>query len=166
MVHFARPVTVHRYLNLLETSYQLVRLPAYTVNQTTRLIKTPKLYWNDVALSLYLSGETQPRGGHLENFVLSDLIAWRDSTVPRPQIMYWRTTNTDAEIDFVIEQGQTLLPVEIKSTTNPGPKDGAVLELFLRQYGDRVPGGLLLYGGERTFWIKPRVLAVPWWKVL
>ena len=36
--------TVHRYLNLLETSYLLVRVPAYSVNRTKRLIKSPKLY--------------------------------------------------------------------------------------------------------------------------
>jgi predicted AAA+ superfamily ATPase len=34
--------TVHRYLNLLETSHLLVRLPAYAVNRTKRLIKSPK----------------------------------------------------------------------------------------------------------------------------
>jgi predicted AAA+ superfamily ATPase len=158
--------TVHRYLNLLETSYQVVRLPAYTVNPTTRLIKTPKLYWNDVALSLSLSGETEPRGAHLENVVLSDLVAWRDSIVPRPQLMYWRMANTGAEIDFVIEHGRTLLPIEVKSTTNPGPQDAETLELFRQQYGAKAPGGLLLYSGERTFWIRPGILAAPWWKVL
>ena len=42
--------TVHRYLNLLETSYLLVRLPAYAVNRTKRLMKSPKLYWGDVGL--------------------------------------------------------------------------------------------------------------------
>ena len=34
--------TVRRYLNLLETSCLLVRLPAYAVNRTKRLIKAPK----------------------------------------------------------------------------------------------------------------------------
>ncbi len=33
--------TVHRYRNLLDTSYLLVRLPAYAVNRTKRLIKSP-----------------------------------------------------------------------------------------------------------------------------
>src|SRR5262249_14516072 len=37
--------TVQRYLNLLEVSYQLVRLEPYSVNRTKRLIKSPKLYW-------------------------------------------------------------------------------------------------------------------------
>lgn len=36
-------------MQLLETSFLLVRRPAYAVNRTKRLIKTPKLYWGDVA---------------------------------------------------------------------------------------------------------------------
>jgi predicted AAA+ superfamily ATPase len=47
--------TVHRYTNLLETSYLLVRLSAYAVNRTKRLIKAPKLYWGDTGLALHLS---------------------------------------------------------------------------------------------------------------
>jgi len=37
--------TVHRYLNLLETSFLLVRVPTYAVNRTKRLMKSPKLFW-------------------------------------------------------------------------------------------------------------------------
>jgi predicted AAA+ superfamily ATPase len=33
--------TVRRWLNLLETSFQLVRLPAYAVTRTKQLIKSP-----------------------------------------------------------------------------------------------------------------------------
>ena len=52
--------TVHRYLNLLETSYLLVRLPAYAVNRTKRLIKSPKLYWADTGVALHLAGAPNP----------------------------------------------------------------------------------------------------------
>ena len=48
--------TVHRWLNLLETSYLLVRLPAYAVNRTKRLIKAPKLYWGDTGVALHVAG--------------------------------------------------------------------------------------------------------------
>ena len=48
--------TVQRYLGLLETSFQLVRLPSYSVNRTKRLVKHPKLYWSDPALAVWLSG--------------------------------------------------------------------------------------------------------------
>jgi predicted AAA+ superfamily ATPase len=67
--------TVHRYLNLLETSYLLVRLPAYAVNRTKRLIKSPKLYWGDTGVALHLADGAEPEGAHLENLVLHDLLA-------------------------------------------------------------------------------------------
>jgi predicted AAA+ superfamily ATPase len=50
--------TVHRWLNLLETSYLLVRLPAYAVNRTKRLIKAPKIYWGDTGIAFGRSGRT------------------------------------------------------------------------------------------------------------
>ena len=53
--------TVHRYLNLLETSYLLVPLPAYAVNRTKRLIKAPKLYWGDMGVAMHLAQESAPR---------------------------------------------------------------------------------------------------------
>jgi predicted AAA+ superfamily ATPase len=46
---------MHRWLNLQETSNLLVRLPAYAVNRTKRLIKAPKIYWGDTGLALHLA---------------------------------------------------------------------------------------------------------------
>src|SRR5438034_2050666 len=83
--------TVHRYLNLLETSYLLVRLSAYAVNRTKRLIKSPKLYWGDTGLALHLAAGEEPGGPHLENLVLHDLLAWRDARLDRAEVFYWRT---------------------------------------------------------------------------
>jgi predicted AAA+ superfamily ATPase len=51
--------TVHRYLNLLETTHMFQRLPAYTASHTTRLLKTPKAFWNDTGLAVFLSGYYQ-----------------------------------------------------------------------------------------------------------
>jgi predicted AAA+ superfamily ATPase len=48
--------TVHRYLNILETTHLFERLPAYTSSHTTRLIKTPKAFWIDPGLAVFLSG--------------------------------------------------------------------------------------------------------------
>ncbi len=109
--------TVLRHLNALETSCQLIRLPAYRVNRTKRLIKSPKAYLTDTALALYLAGESGPRSSHLENTVLTDLMAWSGAGTDA-EIMYWRTT-TGEEVDFVIERSKLLLPVEVKATTNP-----------------------------------------------
>ena len=157
--------TVQRHLGLLETSFQLVRLPPYSVNRSKRLVKSPKLYWSDPALALWLSGASAVSGEHLENLVLADLLVWRDGQAPAPEVLFWRTT-TDREVDFVIEAGDRLLGIEVKATTNPGVGDTRGLRLFQQEYPDRFAGGVLLHGGRDTQWLAEGVLAVPWWRVL
>lgn len=157
--------TVHRHLNLLEVSYQVLRLPAYAVNRTRRLMKSPKLYWTDTGLGLYLAGGPEPSGAHLESLVATELLAWASLTAGQVNVLYWRTA-AGAEVDFVIETPRRVLPVEVKATTRPGTGDARSLEMFLDEYPDRAPAGLLLHTGSDTFWLTRRVLAVPWHQVM
>jgi predicted AAA+ superfamily ATPase len=157
--------TVHRWLNLLETSYMLVRLPAYAVNRTKRLIKSPKLYWGDTGVALNLAGVGEPGGAHLENLVLCDLLAWRDARLERAELGYWRTTIGE-EVDFVIETGGRLLPIEVKSGPRPRLADAAHLRTFRKEYGRKARAALLLHTGSTLEWLAPDVLAAPWWRVL
>ena len=156
--------TVHRYLNLLETSYLLVRIPAYSVNRTKRLIKSPKLYWGDTGVAMHLAQGAEPSGAHLENLVLNDLLAWRDARLDRAEILYWRTSIGE-EVDFVIEAGDQLVPIEVKATTRPRLRDARHLRTFHREYGDQARSGLVLHTGATTEWLTANVLAAPWWKV-
>ena len=157
--------TVRRYLNLLETSHLLVRLPAFATNRTKRLIKAPKAYWGDTGLALRLTQEDEPRGAHLENLVLNDLLTWRETRLNRAEISYWRTTIGE-EVDFVVEANGRLLPIEIKSTPRPRLRDTSALRSFRKEYGDLSRAGLLLHDGDLLDWITPDILAAPWWKVL
>ncbi|HUO85143.1 MAG TPA: ATP-binding protein, partial [Thermoanaerobaculia bacterium] len=157
--------TVHRYLNLLETSYQLVRIPAYSVNRTRRLIKTPKLYWGDVGLAMHLAELDDPGGPHLENLVLNDLLAWRESRSERADLFYWRTATGD-EVDLVIETPGSLIPIEVKATATVRQRDAKGLRAFRDEYPDRSRAGLLLHTGSRTEWLGEGILAAPWWRVL
>lgn len=157
--------TAKRYISLMETSFQLIRLEPYSVNRTKRLVKSPKLFWSDTGLAMWIAGEREPRGAHLENIVLNDLLAWRAMRPDRPQVLYWRT-DTDAEVDFVIESGDRLLPVEVKSGAKVAYSDTKSMRLFLDEYADLADGGAVLYTGEDVFWIADRILAVPWWRVV
>ncbi len=157
--------TVHRWLNLLETSHLLVRLPAYAVNRTKRLIKAPKLYWGDTGVALHLAEHEQPTGACLENLVLHDLCAWRDARSERAEIGYWRTASGE-EVDFVIEVAGKLLPVEIKATARPRLGDARHLRSFRAEYGKSARAALLLHTGNTIEWLAPDVLAAPWWRVL
>jgi hypothetical protein len=157
--------TVHRWLNLLETSYLLVRLPAYAVNRTKRLIKAPKIYWSDTGVALHLAEVQEPGGAHLENLVLHDLLAWRDARIERAELGYWRTAIGE-EVDFVIEAGGKLLPIEVKATARPRLADATHLRTFRKEYGKKARAGLLLHTGSTLEWLAPDVLAAPWWRVL
>jgi hypothetical protein len=160
--------TAHRYLNLLETSYLLHRLPAYAVNRTKRLIKTPRLFFCDTGLAAHLAGidtaADLEKGGLvgplLETLVVSDLLAWRESRRPTPDLLYWRLAS-GAEVDVVIEQAGTLIPIEIKATSSPRVGDTTHLRIFLDDYGKAAPHGLLLHTGERAEQIANCIWAIP-----
>ncbi len=157
--------TVHRWLNLLETSYLLARLPAYAVNRTKRLIKSPKLYWGDTGVALHLAAGAEPGGAHLENLVLADLLAWRDARLDPAELFYWRTAIGE-EVDLVIESGGRLLPIEIKASARPRLADAAHLRSFRSEYGKAARAALLLHTGTKLEWLAPDVLAAPWWRVV
>src|SRR5204863_7629091 len=99
-------------------SYQIVRVAAYSVNRTKRLIKTPKLYWADAGLAMFLAGLATPAGAHLENIVLIDLLTWRETRTEPTEVLYWRTASGE-EVDFVVETGGEVIPIEIKATARP-----------------------------------------------
>lgn len=157
--------TVHRWLNLLEASYLVVRVPAFATNRTKRLIKSPKLFWSDVGLALHVAGLEEPTGAHLENVVLHDLLAWRDARSARADVHHWRTAD-GVEVDLIVEADGALLPIEVKSTARPRVADASGLRAFRAAHAERARAGLLLHAGDRTEWLTADVLAVPWWRVL
>jgi predicted AAA+ superfamily ATPase len=159
------PTTAQRYLHLLETSYQLIRVEAYTVNRTKRLVKSPKLYWSDTGLALHLSAEREPRGAHLENLVVTDLFAWRETRKHRPNVLFWRTSK-GAEVDIVVETPTRLLPIEVKRAATVRTQDTRHLNTFLDEYPTKAPSGVVLYTGADVYWLTERVLAIPVGRVL
>ena len=160
--------TAHRYLGLLEASHLLHRLPAYAVNRTKRLIKAPRLFLCDTGLACFLAGIHTPGqfaasdlGGFLlENLVLADLLAWRETLTPAPEVLYWRTT-TGKEVDFVIEQESVLMPVEVKAAGRPRLRDTDGLNAFLDEYPDSAAHGILVHTGDAVEALSPRIWAVP-----
>jgi len=154
--------TIRRYLDVLEASYQLVRVPAYCMNRTKRLVKTAKMYWTDTGLAMYLAGETKPRKVHLANLILCDLLTWQGSVFEEPEIFYWRTS-TGEEVDFVIQWQGQLLPIFVTTSGQPKLCDTHSLRAFRTEYPDVTRAGLLLHTGEDIEWLADGILAAPWW---
>jgi len=107
-------------------------------------MKSPKLCWADTGLALHLSAKTEPGGMHFENMAAHDLIAWHDTHLDPPPILYWRTT-TREEVDFVIEAGGRLLPIEVEAPERVRPANARRFRPFRTEYSDRscsAPGSL------------------------
>jgi predicted AAA+ superfamily ATPase len=110
-------------------------------------------------------GGGEPAGAHLENYVLTDLLAWRDTETPRPEISYWRTASGE-EVDFIVDRKRKLLAIEIKSGGAPSARDAAHLKAFCAEYGSQALGGIVLHGGNEAFWLGDNILAAPWWRIM
>lgn len=160
--------TAHRYLNLLEASYLLHRLQPYFVNRTKRLVKAPRLFFCDAGLAAFLAGiesgadleKAGLAGALLETLIFNDLLAWRETLTPRPEVLYWRTVS-GAEVDFVIERAGKVVPIEVKSCGKPRLTDAHHLRIFLDEYGKAAPHGILLHTGQRCEQLAERIWAVP-----
>ena len=69
-------------------------------------------------------------------------------------------------MDFVVDTGSSLLPVEVKATARPTVSDAKHLRSFRTEYGRHARAGLLLHCGEKTEWLAPGILSTPWWRVV
>jgi predicted AAA+ superfamily ATPase len=160
--------TVHRYLNLLETTNLFERLPAYTVSHTTRLLKSPKAFLNDPGLAVFLSGyyelddlkKAREYGSFFETLIYHHLRLLTRLMTPTGRLYFWRTRE-GTEVDFVVEHGRRVMVVEVKSTNNPGYRDISGLQAFLSEHPDAA-AGLLVHSGREIKRLDKKILAIPW----
>jgi predicted AAA+ superfamily ATPase len=160
--------TVHRYLNLLETTNLFERLPAYTVSHTTRLLKSPKAFLNDPGLAVFLSGyyeledlkKSREYGAYFETLIYHHLRILSRLITPAGRLSFWRRRD-GTEVDFVVEHGRHAMAVEVKATKNPGYRDIAGLQAFLKE-NTGAAAGLLLHSGREIKRLDEKIVVVPW----
>ena len=160
--------SVHRYINLLETSYLVERLPAYAGSRSKRLVKAPKLIWSDTGLACFLAGLFAPdalkssreAGGLFESLIYLHLNALGQLLTPKPRLFYWRTT-TGKEIDFILEWGRQIIAIEVKLSHKPQFSDTETLRLFLEEYPETA-AGVLIHTGNEVKMMGRNIIAVPW----
>lgn len=120
--------TVARYVDILEQSFLLRRLPPYFKNIGKRLVKAPKLYLRDTGLLHHLLnihsidelGCHPIRGASWETFVLEDMLRREAITYPHSRAHFWRTAG-GAEVDLLLERGNALHAIEIKTARASSP---------------------------------------------
>lgn len=115
--------TANRWLSVLEASYQIFLLRPFHANLSKRLIKSPKIYFGDTALTTYLMGihdsETLLKGPLLgplfETAVFLEHVKWASFGSGHPSLTYFRTQD-GTEVDLLVEEGTKLYAREIKTS--------------------------------------------------
>jgi uncharacterized protein len=161
--------TVHTYTDLLETLFLVRRLPAYSSNLLTRLIKSPKGYVSDSGLLAHLIGADAGRivaddgvaGMMFETFVVIELLRqaeWQDQPL---QAFHYRDKD-QREVDLILERPSgELVGVEVKAAASVRRSDFAGLRHLREKLGERFRCGVVVYSGEATVPFGDRLYAVP-----
>ncbi len=145
--------TINSWMKLLEASFVAFRLKPYYNNFNKRIIKTPKVYFYDTGLLAYLLGVRTiqdleihfARGQLFENFVILEKIKQSLNSKNHDQFYFWRDSAGN-EIDLLIERGQNLLALEIKSAKTIHPDFFKTLKYFHKVKPE--VDAYLVYGGN------------------
>lgn len=166
-------VTVKHWISILEASYIVFTLPPYYRNYGKRFVKTPKIFFVDTGLLLYLLGIRSPAqvardplfGGIFENLVVAEMRKFRLNT-GLGEDMYFIRDQNGREIDLVIEEVRKLRLYEIKSGTEMTPSFARNIKFYREVLGDDLLSSTIVYSGPTNLHLDPQYVnfaeLAPW----
>lgn len=162
--------TLAGYLALLENVYLVYRVPAWSRNATTKVIRHPKLYLTDTGLACSLLGtgpealaqlDCRSTGPLVETFVAGEIA--RQATWCETALALGHFRDRDgAEVDLVLEAHDgRVAGVEVKAATTVHEGDFRGLDLLRRKLGERFVNGVVLHLGKEQLPFGDRRTALP-----
>ena len=161
--------TLKRYMALLETTFLVRLVPAWSRNLGKRLIKTPKIYLADTGLMLYLLGADEQRlksdgeirGKAVESFVINELLKLVSWSTTQPHIHHFRT-QSGLEIDFLLERRDgSIVCIEVKSGQKVDASSFKTMKLLADEMKKKFLRGIVLYDGDEVIPFEKNLFAVP-----
>lgn len=150
--------TARSWISVLEASYVLFRLPPHFRNFSKRLTKSPKLYFIDTGLACALLGIGNPgqvanhpqRGALFETLIVSEILKKRFNSVRQQNLYYFHETDK-REVDLVLDYGNHVVPIEIKSGSTVAVDFTDGLDYYQRLSGESSQKPCLIYGGAESY---------------
>lgn len=129
---------IKHYLSILEETFVISLLRPYFKNKITELKKNPKVYFIDTGLRNYAINNfneiniRSDTGQLIENISFAQLkMRYQDFL-----IKYWRTL-AKAEVDFILDLGGEIIPIEVKYYHLSEPKISRGLRNFIGEYNPK-----------------------------
>lgn len=162
--------TTDRYLGILEKLFLVQRLPAWSRNELSRLIKTPKLHFLDSGLQATLTrltpelllAQRQRWGATLETWVHAELRKTLSLHTDEAWFLSHFRDKDQVEVDFVLESPlRQLVGIEVKASATVNAADFKGLKRLRSLAGDDFLTGLVLYDGAHALSFGDGLWAVP-----
>ena len=122
-------MTAQNWLSILVSTGLVYLLQPYSNNNISRIVKRPKLYFMDTGLACYLAGymdsitleKSAFNGAIFEIYVITEIIkSFANAGLDSRKYLYYYRDNNGKEIDLLIIYNNTVYPLEIKKSFNPG----------------------------------------------
>jgi predicted AAA+ superfamily ATPase len=160
--------TLRTFYQVLEDTFVGYRIPAYGAASRKRVLTTPRFLFFDngvrnAAARLRLGADLLKTqiGLLLENWVGQELMHRCLYAGRSYRLSFWRTVH-GAEVDFVLETPDEIIPIEVKATHSPTEADGRHLKLFLATYPERARRGFIVCRCPAPRRLTEQIEAVPW----
>jgi hypothetical protein len=158
--------TVDRYVDILEQTFLVRKLPPFFANLRKRLVKSPKVYIRDSGLLHFLLGIDSPRvldthparGLSWEGFIVDQMISALERVRPASRAHFWRTA-AGQEVDLLIDHGSRQVPFEIKLRAAPTMEDARGVRACMADLG--LSRGYVIHAGREQYSLGHHVTALP-----
>ncbi len=161
--------TVDKYLGILEKLFLVRRLPAWSRNELSRLIKTPKIHFLDAGLQSTLTRLTPELvvtqrtrfGATLETWVYGELLKLLSITPESWFLSHYRDKD-QLEVDFVLESPlREIIGIEVKAAASVQLSDFKGLRRLREIVGPQFVTGIVLYDGTSALPFGDGLWAIP-----
>lgn len=159
--------TVKSHYELLEDMFIGFRVPPFSGSARKGLLSTPRFYFFDLGVRHAAAGLTPSRdtaladaGPIFEQWVGIEL--WKRLQYLQDGQLSFLRTKDGSEIDFIVEKGGTVTPIEVKWTERPTLSDARHLLSFLQEQGPKAPHGYIICRCAYPMQIHPQITALPW----
>lgn len=164
--------TARRWLDIVRATYLWHDIAPFVGNVIKRVTKKTKGYIVDTGFAcqlLRIGSPVQllghPMAGFLFETYVYNTISVLLATLPfSVGVHHWRSSG-GAEVDLVLEQGNSLYPIEIKMKSALTKNDARGIRAFCETYRSgpqKIMPGVIVYAGAECYWVDHDVLAVPW----
>jgi len=159
---------IKEFYNILEDTLVIERVDPFLKNARKRILSSSRYYFFDIGVRNVLSRfpltgaliNTQ-KGVLFEHAVILEIIRRIKALNKNYKVCYWRTS-AGAEVDCVIDMGNRVIPIEIKSSSYVTQSEIKGLKSFLNDYSNIAKHGYVITMGDKKEVLANNITSIPW----